>query len=421
MSHFGLSCSDGAVRLERPAGVEWTEVAPRERSAPAEPLADRLAAALALAWDEIAHRVAPRARAVVVVPDGTRRFPHAVAARAVLAFLSARGTAAPRTTFLVASGVHGGDPPAALVESVSASGASLAVHGSEAPCGAVGRTASGTPVALDRRYLEAEIRIAIGGTGFHYFAGFGGGPKLVFPGVAARDGVLANHRLSLGPLPPGGLAAGCEPGRTDGNPVARDIAEAAALAPPEVALHLVPAGDGFGVECGNDGLEEARRAVRESGTAGVPSAADCVVASAGGEPLDGDLVQAHKALYHAALYARPGGAIVLAAGLARGAGSRALERWLGIESLGELERQARADYDLNAQTALSLRRICQRHPVFWLGARSPEWVRRAGAEVVAQGGSPWDAAERAARATGDWWHGAHLPVASAVVPAARAA
>jgi nickel-dependent lactate racemase len=410
--------------LERAPELDWLGIPPRAPGGAAPPLEEALARALAGAWEAAGQRqhgrngpAARRGRTVIVVPDGTRRFPHRAVTRAVLAFLAARGQPAGRALFLVAGGVHAGPPPGDLASEVGRGGAALRVHGADAEGESVGETSAGTPVALARDYLEAELRMAIGGTSFHYFAGYGGGPKLVFPGLATRPGVLANHRLALGPLPPGGLAEGCEPGRTAGNPVAADIAEAETLAAPEISLHLVAWGDGWRVEPGPAGLERARALVRRSGASGPRRAADCVLASAGGSPLDGDLVQAHKALYHASLYAREGGAILLAAGLARGSGSPALERWLEVRALDELEERARRAYDLNAQTAVSLRRICARHPVYWLGARSPRWVRRAGAEVVPDGAPPWAEIERAARASGEWKRGVYLPLAPAVVPA----
>ena len=74
----------------------------------------------------------------------------------------------------------------------------------------------------------------------HYFAGFGGGPKLVFPGVAGYDEIQANHArvLDLAATPPR-RHPGCEPGHLAGNPVAEEIAVAAALRPPDFAVLLV--------------------------------------------------------------------------------------------------------------------------------------------------------------------------------------
>lgn len=420
MSELRLACGEDAIRVVAPGELEWTTVAPRplDGGRDGDVLERAVARQLEATWPSAeAARLAAREGSLVIVPDGTRRFPHAAVVAGVCRALAVLGVPRSRVRFLVAGGVHAGGPPLSLVEAARRGGAEVAVHDGARECSPVGRTAAGSAVALDRAYLEAGLRLVVGGTSLHYFAGFGGGPKMIFPGVAARPGVAHNHRLSLAPHPPGGLAEGCAPGRITGNPVARDIAEGAAFRTPEMSLHLVPAAGGWTVETGDEGLRRARLAVLRGAAVGERQGADCVLASAGGAPLDGDLVQAHKALFHAAAYCRPGGAILLAARLERGAGSPAMERWLSMDDGEELERRARADYDLNAQTAISLRRLCARHTVLWLGAREPGWVRRAGAVPVDGVSQAWRAAGQEARRTGRYARGVHLPQASAVVPA----
>ena len=44
----------------------------------------------------------------------------------------------------------------------------------------------GTPVRLQREYVEADLRIVTGFVEPHFFAGFSGGPKAVCPGLAAN-------------------------------------------------------------------------------------------------------------------------------------------------------------------------------------------------------------------------------------------
>ena len=69
----------------------------------------------------------------------------------------------------------------------------------------LGRTATrGTPVKLDRRFVEAELRIATGLVEPHFMAGWSGGRKVVAPGVAASR---HDPHLPLRPLH-GGSARG---------------------------------------------------------------------------------------------------------------------------------------------------------------------------------------------------------------------
>src|SRR5437764_127832 len=58
----------------------------------------------------------------------------------------------------------------------------------------LGRTKGrGVPVKLDRRFVEAEVRIATGLVEPHFMAGYSGGRKVVAPGVAHADTIRTFH------------------------------------------------------------------------------------------------------------------------------------------------------------------------------------------------------------------------------------
>jgi nickel-dependent lactate racemase len=57
----------------------------------------------------------------------------------------------------------------------------------------MGVTPRGTPVEMNREYATADVKIGIGGIIAHGFAGFGGGAKGIFPGVASLRAIEANH------------------------------------------------------------------------------------------------------------------------------------------------------------------------------------------------------------------------------------
>jgi nickel-dependent lactate racemase len=58
----------------------------------------------------------------------------------------------------------------------------------------MGVTPRGTPVEMNREFATADVKIGIGGIIAHSFAGFGGGAKGVFPGVASLRSIETNHR-----------------------------------------------------------------------------------------------------------------------------------------------------------------------------------------------------------------------------------
>jgi hypothetical protein len=357
-------------------------------------------------------RPRPGDRILLVVPDRTRALALAPLLDALGAALGEAGIGAGDATVAIASGSHdaAADDASPARLGAWARQARLLAHRPAEATAAVGRSPAGTEVLVHPALLAAPAVIAVGGTAFHYFAGFGGGAKLLFPGLGGRASIAANHRRSLAPWPPGGLAAGVEPGRLEGNPVAEDLAAIAELLP--AAAHwTVWDGEAAGVAWTRraEFVALAGRYARGR-RVGHARSYDAVVASAGGHPRDVDLVQAHKALYHAALFARDGAAIVLFAECAEGVGSRALEVWLAVAGRERREQQARADYDLNAQTAVSLAAIAARCRVTWVGA-GPAALDGLG---IAR---RTDAVAAVREALAGREGGVVLPVATAVVPA----
>lgn len=58
----------------------------------------------------------------------------------------------------------------------------------------LGRTATrNTPVRIDRRFLDADLRIATGLVEPHFMAGWSGGRKVVAPGVAGHETIRTFH------------------------------------------------------------------------------------------------------------------------------------------------------------------------------------------------------------------------------------
>jgi nickel-dependent lactate racemase len=77
----------------------------------------------------------------------------------------------------------------------------------------LGLTAMGTPVRLDRRLIEADIRIVVGLVEPHFMAGYSGGRKIIMPGVAHQDTITYLHSATFMEHP---RAANCV---LEGNPL----------------------------------------------------------------------------------------------------------------------------------------------------------------------------------------------------------
>ncbi|MFQ5821842.1 MAG: lactate racemase domain-containing protein [Candidatus Heimdallarchaeota archaeon] len=93
-------------------------------------------------------------------------------------------------------------------------------------CVSVGTTSQGTPVAINKEVMACDLKIAIGSIVPHVFTGFGGGSKIILPGVASIDTIVANHRQAAR----GGQMLSIMGSEPKDNPMMADMEEAAKLA-----------------------------------------------------------------------------------------------------------------------------------------------------------------------------------------------
>ena len=95
----------------------------------------------------------------------------------------------------------------------------------------VGTTSRGNVIEINKFAMECDHRILVGGIVFHFLAGFGGGRKMVLPGISSRNTINTDHKYYFKPGPAGsGAVDTVACGITDGNPVHEDMLEAAKLA-----------------------------------------------------------------------------------------------------------------------------------------------------------------------------------------------
>lgn len=207
---------------------------------------------------------------------------------------------------------------------------------------------------------NADLRILVGGIGFHYYAGFSGGRKAILPGVADAASIERNHLRVLDPSGPNGRAAGCGPARLDDNPVSDEMFAAARAVDARhgqtfLANALIGGGGIVDLALGLD-TESAFRdgCARYVASNAVPvPELDAVIASAGGWPYDASLYQAHKAYDNA--YRTGARTIVFVARCDEGLGHPRFAHWLEQPS-----REAHYDallegYEIVGQTSLAVR------------------------------------------------------------------
>ena len=167
------------------------------------------------------------------------------------------------------------------------------------------------PVRLNRHWVDADLRITTGFVEPHFFAGFSGGPKMIAPGLASLETVLALHnaRRIADPRATWGI---CE-----GNPVHDAIRAVAAMAPAHFGVDVLLNEAQVVTRAFGGPVPEmhsrATAAAREEAMQPVDGRFDVVVTTNGGYPLDQNLYQAVKGMSAAAEVVVDGGVIVCAA------------------------------------------------------------------------------------------------------------
>ena len=138
--------------------------------------------------------------ACILICDITRPVPNGLFLRPLIERLNAAGIPLEKITVLVATGLHRpnlGDELAELVgDPWVLEHVRVENHDArdEAAHVDLGRTAGhDVPVGLDRRLVEADVKIATGLVEPHFMAGYSGGRKVIAPGVAHHETIRTFH------------------------------------------------------------------------------------------------------------------------------------------------------------------------------------------------------------------------------------
>lgn len=98
----------------------------------------------------------------------------------------------------------------------------------------MGTTSRGTPVLINREVASCDLKIGIGSLIPHNAAGYGGGAKILLPGVSAIESIVHNH-VEMRKTHPGPENFG----QVKGNVRRMDIEEAARIAGLDVIVNVV--------------------------------------------------------------------------------------------------------------------------------------------------------------------------------------
>lgn len=266
-----------------------------------------------------------RASACILICDITRPVPNGLILPVLIRRLLDCGLKARDITVLVATGLHRPNEGQELRDLVGddwvLDTVTVANHFARNDAGHLdlGSTRRGTPIKLDKRFVNADLKIVTGLVEPHFMAGWSGGRKVIIPGVAHHDTITAIHTASVLEHE---RAANCS---LDGNPLHREQLEGAAKLGPVWAVNTV-LDEERRVSFINFGPLEASHLeavdfVRPYAQVPLKRRFKTVVTSAAGFPLDSTYYQTVKGMVGAMDILAQGGRLFIASACTQGMGS----------------------------------------------------------------------------------------------------
>lgn len=264
--------------------------------------------------------------AAIAICDITRPVPNHLFLRPMIEILIDNGIPAQNIVVLVATGLHRPNLGAELEELIGDPWVREHVRvenhyaRDDDAHALLGRTATrGTVVRLDRRFIEADLKIATGLVEPHFMAGYSGGRKVIAPGLAHAETITTFHSARF---MADSNAANCN---LVGNPLHEEQLAIVEMLGGALALNTVIDEErrlsfvNFGEILASHAQSVAF--VREYCEVPVPRRFSTVVTSAAGYPLDKTYYQTVKGMVGPMDILAPGGRLIIASECSEGVGS----------------------------------------------------------------------------------------------------
>lgn len=292
----------------------------------------------------------------ILICDITRPVPNGLILPVLINELIDAGISVDKITILVATGLHRPNEGQELEELIGDRAILDRVRAENhfARCDEdhrfLGYTSRGTPVKIDKRFVDADLRIVTGLVEPHFMAGYSGGRKVITPGVAHADTIT---RLHSSDFLEDSKAANCI---LDGNPLHVEMLEIASMIGKTLVVNTVLDEErrlsfvNFGelIESHYDAIEF----LKDYAGVKVNRRYNTVVTSAARYPLDKTYYQTVKGMVAASNIVEPGGDLFIVSECSEGLGSyefieaqkRLIE--LGAEAfLDSINHKKHADID----------------------------------------------------------------------------
>jgi nickel-dependent lactate racemase len=364
--NIDLNYGRGLLQLTLPDELRLTVI--RKRAMPVH-LDGRAAVEAALSKPVSALPLEQEARgarsACILICDITRPVPNGTVLPPVVASLIAGGMRPDQIRILVATGLHRPNEGEELAELVGDPWILEHIRvenhfaRNDADHVSLGVTRSGTVIKLDRRFVEADIKIVTGLVEPHFMAGYSGGRKVIAPGIAHAETITTFHNARFMSHP---SADNCV---LNDNPLHREQLEIVAMLGKVLAVNtVIDEHRSLSFVNYGDVIESHLHAVefiRAFAQVPVERRFNTVITSAAGYPLDKTYYQTVKGMVAPLDILEPGGNLIIVSECSEGIGSseyrdaqrRLLER--GIEGFfQDISRKSHADID-EWQTQMQLK------------------------------------------------------------------
>lgn len=322
--NIDLKYGTGKVNIHIPKSADGSVLEPNHMD-PIGSVSDELTRVLAdLDRNDgaIVKRVGEAETVAIAIPDETRPLPVKTVLPVLLEWLFGKhpDLNPEKVTVIVGGGLH---PPLdeetlrrLVPEEIAGNCGVLGHDANNSPLVDYGYTSRGTPVRINKRFADADLKIVIGQIDPHQFVGFTGGSKGVIIGCGSSETIEHNHSLMF--------SDSAHVGKLHDNPVREDLNEAGEMVHIDLAVNFImaPTKEVVQVLAGDPLkmlLAGAKTCAALYGVE-IEDKFDIMIASCGGYPKDICLYQAQKGLNLASQAVKKGGNILLLAASTQGVG-----------------------------------------------------------------------------------------------------
>jgi len=240
-------------------------------------------------------------------------------------------------------------------------------------CTRLGTTSYGTPVEVNQEVMSCDYKIGIGGIVPHPQMGFGGGGKIINPGVSSIESIRKNHYHSISPK--GEVEQGAGWGNYEENAHRKDVEEIVEMAGLDFKIDALfnCRGEATHLFCGDPILEHRKgveKARRHYSTPSPSRQVDVIVAGAHCKASEAGLV-----IGQTRQFLKPGGTLVIATNPPQGFAPHYLYGRWGKSRIGGFDWREKKSLPEKVGKLIVFTQCIDRGGSWWFGPEDGfDWV-----------------------------------------------